>query len=91
MLQLFNFLNSRRITDEINILDNITNHSAFLIIVPFIFCIQILMVTFGSAAIGLYGCYGLQIKQWLIGIGFGSISILGCLILNLIPEDKFCK
>ncbi|CAD8078964.1 unnamed protein product [Paramecium primaurelia] len=91
MLQLFNFLNSRRFNDEINIFEGLSKHSAFMIIVPVIFCIQILMVTFGSKAIGLYGNFGLKIQQWLIGIGFGCISIIGCFFLKFIKEDMCCE
>jgi Ca2+ transporting ATPase len=57
----------------------------FIIIVIIIFCLQILLVTFGSLAFGVYQYYGLTVKQWLISIGFGSSSILINLLGKFIP------
>lgn len=64
MLQLFNFINSRRFGDELNVFEGLSRHKFFYSVVPVIFCIQVLMVTFGSKAIGLYGNFGLRIEQW---------------------------
>jgi len=52
--------------------------------------LQIILVTFGSIAFGVYGDYGLTIQQWLISVGFGSIALIVNQILKLIPirEDE---
>lgn len=85
MLQIFNFLNCRKLNDEINIFSGILNNSMFIIIVILIFCLQILLVTFGSLAFGVYQYYGLTIKQWLISMGFGCTSIIINLLAKSIP------
>ena len=62
----------------------------FLIIVATIVVLQILLVTFGSKAMGVYSYYGLTIQQWLISLAIGSISLIVGAIAKLIPEGKLC-
>ena len=50
-----------------------------------IFVLQIILITFAGVAFGVYSDFGLTIQQWLISIGFGSISLLINLLLKLIP------
>ena len=38
----------------------------FLIVVAIIFALQIILITFGGIAFGVYGDFGLTIHQWLI-------------------------
>lgn len=38
----------------------------FLAIVAAIIGLQLLLITFGSIAFGVYGYYGLTVQQWLI-------------------------
>jgi hypothetical protein len=45
-------------------------------IVAIIVGLQVLIVTFGGVAFGLYSYYGLTIEQWGISIGISSISLL---------------
>jgi Ca2+ transporting ATPase len=87
MLQVFNFLNARRIQDEINIFERIFTNHLFPGIVLFIFCAQIIIVTFGSLAFGLYSNFGLMVKQWLITIGFGSLSLPMSVVIKFIKEE----
>jgi Ca2+ transporting ATPase len=37
-------------------------------IVVFIFILQILLVSFGSLAFGIYAYYGLTVQQWLLSV-----------------------
>lgn len=62
----------------------------FLIIVATIFILQIILVTFGSTAMGVYEYYGLNIIQWLITMAIGSIGLLIGVIAKMIPENKIC-
>jgi Ca2+ transporting ATPase len=80
MMQMFNFLNSRKLNDEVvfkviqlNIFAGITNNWLFLAIVAAIISLQILLITFGSIAFGVYAYYGLTIQQWLISVLTRSI------------------
>jgi Ca2+ transporting ATPase len=85
MLQIFNFLNCRKLNDEINIFSGVLNNNMFFIIVIVILILQILLVTFGSLAFGVYKYYGLTIKQWLISTGIGFSSIIINLLAKSIP------
>lgn len=39
---------------------------------------------------GVYSNYGLNIMQWLISIGIGSLGLIVGLIIKTIPESKIC-
>ena len=60
MLQVFNFVNARKINDEFNIFSRITYSFYFPIIVLLIFFLQIIILTFGGIA---FRC-----RQWVISI-----------------------
>jgi Ni/Fe-hydrogenase subunit HybB-like protein len=60
----------------------------FIFVIIAIFVLQILLVTFGGTAFGVYNNYGLTIQHWMMSIGIGSISILVNLILKLLPIAK---
>lgn len=61
VMQIFNFLNCRKLFDEKNIFSGMTKNWIFFVIIIGIFILQALMVTFGSVAIGVYKYYGLTI------------------------------
>lgn len=61
MLQLFNFINSRRILDECNVFDRMFANLLFPGIVVGIMAAQIVIVTFAGVAFGLYSNFGLSI------------------------------
>ena len=50
MMQVFNFINSRKIDDSINTFKGIFNSPIFVTIVTIIFVLQFLILTFGSLA-----------------------------------------
>lgn len=61
MMQLFNFINSRKIHEEINLFSGIMANKLFIFIVFSILILQILLITFGGSAVFVYGNYGLTI------------------------------
>lgn len=75
MMQVFNFLNCRKIHEEINILSNISKNKVFLLVVGIILVLQIILVTFGSEGFFVYANFGLAPQQWLICIGVGSMAV----------------
>lgn len=52
MLQVFNFMNARKINDEINIFEGLFRSKLFLAILALIVCLQVIFITFGGRAIG---------------------------------------
>ena len=48
MMQIFNFINSRKLDDEFNMFEGMTCRSYFTIIVLLIFILQAILVTIGS-------------------------------------------
>lgn len=73
-----------------NIFEGISRNITFVLIVISIFALQIILVTFGSTAMGVYSYFGLNIQQWLLSAAFGSISLLINVLAKLIPENKVC-
>jgi len=61
VMQLFNFINSRKIHEEINLFSGILSNKLFIVIVFCILILQGLLVTFGGSAVHVYGNYGLTI------------------------------
>lgn len=95
MMQIFNFLNARRIRDELNIFSGIFNNYLFLAIVFLIVFLQAFIVTHGSVAFHVYNWYddttggaGLTIQQWFICIGFGAGGLIVSFLLKFFPEQK---
>ncbi len=82
-LQVFNFLNCRKVGDQFNILSNILGNYLFLIILLVIMASQILIISFLGNFFKLYP-YGLTAVQWAICIGVGSLSLLVSGLLKLI-------
>ncbi|CAD8143054.1 unnamed protein product [Paramecium octaurelia] len=89
-MQVFNFINSRKLNDEINVFSNICNNLMFVLIVFFIIILQIILVTFGSLAFSCYSYYGLTIQQWVISLIIGLVGLVVSFILKLIPEQHIC-
>jgi len=69
-------------------LKGITKNFVFFFVIIGIFVLQILLVTFGGTAFGVYNNFGLRVQHWLISIGIGSISIVVNFILKLLPIAK---
>lgn len=90
MMTIFNFLNARKIKDEMNFLEGLNNNPLFLVIVFFIFFGQAVIATHGSKPFRVYnqGDKGLTIEQWFVCLGFGASVIIINFFLKLIDEDK---
>lgn len=91
-LQIFNFINARKIFDELNVFKGITKNPLFLIIVAIIIVLQFLLISFTGIAFHVYkkdGIGGLTVEQWFICIGFAALSIPFSVILRFFPE-KYC-
>lgn len=68
MMQIFNFINSRKLYDEINVFENITSNWLFPAIVFIIFFMQIILVTFAGFAFGVYPYFGLHPAHWGLSV-----------------------
>lgn len=90
-MTIFNFINARKLKDEINVFKGITKNMLFIVIVITIIVLQILIVSFGGSIMNCYNqnpTPGLTAVQWLICIAFGSGGLIVGVLLKLINEDK---
>ncbi|EGR33929.1 hypothetical protein IMG5_030810 [Ichthyophthirius multifiliis] len=85
MLQFFNFLNARKINDEINVFNHIFSNSIFFYILIIIIGFQIIFVQFGGKALACYK-YGLTIEQYFISIAFGFGCMFWSILIKLVPD-----
>lgn len=87
MMTIFNFINCRKLRDEVNIFAGITNNPLFIVIVLVIFVLQGLLITFTGSAFHVYS-KGLAVQHWLIclAIGLGSLPVNLLLKIHYIPE-----
>ena len=91
-LQIFNFINARKIFDEKNVLKGITKNPLFLIIVGIIIGLQFLLISFTGKAFQVYmkdGIGGLTVEGWFICIAFASLGIPWSFVLRYFP-DHYC-
>lgn len=88
-LQVFNFLNARKINDELNIFEGLGRSTLFCYLVGLIVVLQYLFITFGGMAIGCVN-YGLDKEGWMITVGIGSSSLVTSFILKWLPEETVC-
>ncbi|KAJ3255470.1 hypothetical protein HK104_007142 [Borealophlyctis nickersoniae] len=88
MMQVFNEINSRSITRDINIFRGITKNYTFLGIVLVTILLQAIIVEFGGEA---FHTNGLDWSAWLLSIGVGAGSIPVGILIRLLPELPFGK
>jgi len=88
-LQIFNFLNARKLHDEIWTFGGIANSPIFMIIVIAIAGLQALIVSVGYHAFECHK-HGLTGAQWGICIALGSGGLFWGTILKFLSEDKMC-
>lgn len=90
MFQVFNFINARKLNDELNIFEGLGRSKLFVLIVFLILVIQFIFLTLGHRAINV-AKWGLDLKGWLICLGFGATELIVSFILKIIPFEKcFC-
>ena len=87
VMQIFNFLNARKINDERNIFEGIFSSLYFPVIVFIIIIMQILICTFGNIAFRL-APWGVGIIGWLICCAFGLGTLPWAYLMKTIDEDK---
>jgi len=88
-MQIFNFLNARKINDEVNIFEGIHRSSLFVVLVVLISILQFVFITFGGRAIGCVN-NGLDMEGWVICMLIGSISLPMSFLLKGLPEESLC-
>lgn len=90
IMQLFNFLNSRKLDDSINTFEGISKNPTFIFIVFFIAILQFTIVTLGFFAFNV-ATWGLGPLGWAFCFIVGSFGILVDFVIKFIPEDYlFC-
>ncbi|KAJ9070529.1 plasma membrane calcium [Entomophthora muscae] len=82
-LQVFNEINCRRINDEVNVLQNITHNSIFIMVQAAVVLGQIMLVLFGGEA---FSTVPLSAYQWFVSILIGSLSLPVGLVVRLLPD-----
>jgi hypothetical protein len=87
MYTLLNQVNSRVLTDDLNIFDRIFENILFIAIVILEAGAQAIIVQFGSVA---FQCSnnGLTARQWGICIGFAMLTFPVCFFMKFIPMEK---
>jgi hypothetical protein len=80
MMQVFNFLNCRKLYEEINVFEGLLKNKLFVIIVLAIIKMQVLLITFGGYAFGVYSNFGLNFEQWVISVQIHLILDNNCFI-----------
>jgi Ca2+ transporting ATPase len=90
LMQLFNELNSRKISNEWNIFHNSCKNPTFWIVWVITLLAQVLMVQVGSRALSVHKA-GLTVEQWLISLAFAALPLVWRLPLLLIPSGKCCQ
>mmetsp|Transcript_20079 Transcript_20079/g.17181 ORF Transcript_20079/g.17181 Transcript_20079/m.17181 type:complete len:253 (+) Transcript_20079:1-759(+) len=88
-MQVFNFLNARKLRDEYNVFAGVFSNWMFLAIVLFITITQVIMGQFGGRVMSV-SPHGMNGAQWGICIAFGFGTCFVSLILKLIPFHKVC-
>ena len=84
MFQIFNFINARKLKNEMNVFQGILSNHLFLYITFTIFVLQVLIISFGAHAFNCYPFdYGLNFSQWMASIVIASSSLLVSLITKI--------
>jgi len=86
-LQIFNFFSCRKLNDEFNIFENITESPLFVFIVVAICAGQLILGNLGGIALNV-SPNAMDGRQWLICWALSSGGLIVNLLLKLIPFDK---
>merc|ERR1712228_147915 len=87
-LQIYNFVNSRKIEDELNIFEDMSRSTWFIAIVGLIIFLQASIVTFGHRAMSC-SIGGLDGTQWLICLAVGSIGLIVSFVTKLLTPKEY--
>jgi len=83
MMQLFNQLNARKVSDDSDVADGLTTAQLFLGVLGAEAVLQLVIVQFGGEA---FGTVALNPVQWALCIGFGAGSLLVREALRKLPH-----
>jgi len=72
---MFNFVNARKIEDELNVFEGLLSSYWFMSIILLIFVLQILIVHIGNEPLNC-SPHGLSWNHWFWCIGIGSLGLL---------------
>jgi len=89
-LQIYNFINSRKIEDEMNIFEDIQRSSWFIAIVALIIFLQVTIVTFGHRAMSC-SIGGLNFNQWIICLVIGSVGLVVSAVTKILTPSDAAK
>jgi len=87
-LQIYNFVNSRKIEDEMNIFEDMSRSSWFMAIVLLIIFLQVIIVTFGHRAMSC-SIGGLDMTQWIICLAVGSLGLVVSLLTKVLTPKEY--
>merc|ERR1711935_825980 len=89
LMQIFNFLNARKINDEINVLEGLGRAPLFCGIMVMLCVLQYIIIQYGGRAIGcVYGGFGSE--AWTVSLFVGAISLPVSFVMKLLSEDLLC-
>jgi len=88
-MQIFNFLNARKINDEINVFEGLGRSNLFCVIMVIICVLQVIIVQYGGRAIGCVNG-GFDQEAWTVSVMVGSISLPVSFVMKLLSEDLLC-
>ena len=84
-MQIFNFVNARKLENELNIFEGLHRSPLFIITLLFIVGCQIILGRFGGRVIWVFRD-GTNIAQWGIVIAFSSAEWIVGALIKFIPE-----
>jgi len=90
IMQIFNFVSCRKINDEINIFSGLRKSKIFVILLALMIAGQIVIGNFGGTVFSV-SLHGMDVRQWLIAVGFGFGSWVLNFFLKFIPNRIFMK
>jgi Ca2+ transporting ATPase len=88
-MQVFNFMNCRKIHEERNIFAGICRNPFFVGIVILIAGIQLIVGNVGGIAFHVSE-HAMDVRHWLIAIAFGFGGLVWGFLLRMIPINKLC-
>lgn len=88
-MQIFNFMNARKINDEINVLEGLGRAPLFCVIMVIICVLQYIIIQFGGRAIGCVNG-GFNSEAWTMTLFVGAISLPVSFVMKLLSEDLLC-
>lgn len=85
-MQLFNWINARKLVGELNVFRNICNNSLFFVILITTLVIQVCMIQFGGKALQTQP---LNARQNLFCVLFGAFELIWALVVKSLPLKCF--